>query len=182
MYLIGICGKKGSGKDTAGKLLEKQGFDQYKFAEALKKMIYCLYEYLKINPLTARRMIDGDLKEMPCSELCGWSTRYAMQTLGTEWGRNCIDKDFWTRITIESVKQSLKAVITDVRFPNEAKAIQNEGGIIIKLLRDTNSTDNHPSEGIELVESDYDVFNNGTINDLKENLENIVQNYYERRY
>ena len=40
-----------------------------------------------------RRMIDGDLKEAPTPLFEGRTPRHAMQTLGTEWGRDRIGRD-----------------------------------------------------------------------------------------
>ena len=37
--------------------------------------------------------IEGALKEVPCELLGGKTPRYAMQTLGTEWGRDTDQQD-----------------------------------------------------------------------------------------
>lgn len=182
MHLIGICGKKGSGKDTAGSALIGQGYHQIAFAGALKAMTAALYEYLRLDAVTASKMIYGNLKEMPVPELCGKSTRYAMQTLGTEWGRLCIDKDLWINIAIQKAQQFGKAVITDVRFPNEAKAIQDAGGIIVRIYRKNGEIDDyHPSE-IELdsIDGDYTIYNDSTLDILRKKIQAIAQEY-ERR-
>ena len=42
--------------------------------------------------------IDGRWKEHPCSLLLNKTPRYAMQTLGTEWGRELIGENIWTHI------------------------------------------------------------------------------------
>ncbi len=182
MQLIGICGKKGSGKDTAGATLASIGYRQVAFAEALKLMMARLYEYLKLDSGTASKMIFGDLKEMPVPELGGHSTRYAMQTLGTEWGRLCLDRDLWVNIGIAKAKQYDKAVITDVRFPNEAEAIKEQGGIIIRVLRETSdkAKDEHASEMIDNIVPDYFVDNNAGLQDLKTEILVIEENYARR--
>lgn len=179
MQLIGICGKKGSGKDTAGATLASIGYHQVAFAEALKLMMARLYEYLKLDSVTASKMIFGDLKEMPVPELGGHSTRYAMQTLGTEWGRLCLDRDLWVNIGVAKAKQYDKAVITDVRFPNEAEAIKEQGGVIIRVLRDEPDAarDNHASEMIDNIVPDYFVDNNGSLQDLKGRILEIEREY-----
>lgn len=179
MNLIGICGKKGSGKDAAGAALASIGYHQVAFAEALKLMTARLYEYLKFDESTANKMIYGDLKEMPVPELGGHSTRYAMQTLGTEWGRLCLDRDLWVNIGIAKAKQYDKAVITDVRFPNEAEAIKEQGGIIIRILREIadNAKDEHASEMIDNIVPDFFVDNNGSLQDLKRKILEIEANW-----
>jgi Deoxynucleotide monophosphate kinase len=182
MNLIGICGKKGSGKDTAGAALVEQGYQQIAFAGALKAMTSCLFRYLNLDPITTVKMIYGDLKEMPVPELGGRSTRYAMQTLGTEWGRLCIDKDLWINIAIQRAQQFRKAVITDVRFPNEAKAIQNAGGIVVRIYRNGCTVDDyHPSE-IELdnVDADYTIYNDSSLETLLRKIKEIAKEYETR--
>lgn len=182
MHLIGICGKKGSGKDTAGAALISQGYHQIAFAGALKAMLASLYKYMSIDPETAEKMINGDLKEMPVSELGGKSTRYAMQTLGTEWGRMCVDKDIWINIAIQKAIQFGKAVITDVRFCNEARAIQDAGGIVVRIYRKANDIEDYHVSEIELdnVEPDFTIYNDLTLDVLRKKIQAIAQDY-ERR-
>jgi hypothetical protein len=53
----------------------------------------------------------------------------------------------WVNSTIKKItrEQSELAIIADVRFPNEAKAIENAGGVVVRLTRKV-SDDNHDSE------------------------------------
>lgn len=146
--IIGLTGRKGSGKSLiAGWLIGSKGFVRTPFAEPLKNM---LKEYLVDQGLSyadARRMLDGNLKEIPSELFCGKTPRQAMQTLGTEWGRNCIDLMFWTNAWKRKAKFLKNVVIDDVRFETEADAIRSLGGIIIRVDRDSaDKTDLHPSE------------------------------------
>lgn len=55
-------------------------------------------------------------------------------------------------------------IITDVRFPNEAKVIKDKGGIVIRVNRECiGSTDNHLSETAldDYKDFDYVIANNG---------------------
>lgn len=131
--LIGLIGKKGSGKDTAAAVLEAHGFQNVKFAGALKAMLHTLLAYQGADETTCRRMIDGDLKEVPTPLLGGKTPRFAMQTLGTEWGRELIGADFWLSTAMTRAATG-DTVITDVRFPNEVEAVMNSGGTVIRLL------------------------------------------------
>jgi hypothetical protein len=130
--LVGLIGKRGSGKDTAASVLEAHGFQNVKFAGALKAMLRTLLTYQGVDDETVERMIDGDLKESPTPYLSGRSPRYAMQTLGTEWGRVLMDPDFWLNSSMGRAT-SAPSVISDVRFPNECAAIRNAGGTLIRL-------------------------------------------------
>lgn len=131
--LVGLIGRKGSGKDTAAEALEAHGFQNVKFAGALKAMLRTLLAYQGADEDTIRRMIDGDLKEVETSLLGGKTPRFAMQTLGTEWGRDLIDPDFWLNTAMAKAAMG-DTVITDVRFPNEVKAVADAGGSVIRIL------------------------------------------------
>ncbi|ARK07444.1 hypothetical protein LAV_00044 [Sphingobium phage Lacusarx] len=126
--LIGLIGRRGSGKDTAASVLLNGGYENVKFAGALKGMIRFLLAYQGVDAEIIERMIEGDLKEEPSIYLAGRSPRYAMQTLGTEWGRDLMGEDFWVGVTMVRAADK-KAVITDVRFPNEVEAVEEAGGV-----------------------------------------------------
>jgi len=89
--------------------------------------------------------------------------RYALQTLGTEWGRNC-DPDLWVKVAmakaLKAHQAGLLAIITDVRFVNEARAVRDAGGVIWRIYR-SGRAHSHASEAeiwsekmTELVDSE----------------------------
>jgi hypothetical protein len=183
MHLIGICGKKQSGKDTAAKALVKRGYTRIAFAGPLKIMVAKLFQCLNFDTETIGEMLNGSLKEMPISELGGHTTRYLLQTLGTEWGRASIDKDIWINIAIATAQQYRKAVITDVRFPNEAEAIKEADGIVIRILRGTepySEKAEHESEAVDNIVPDFYVGNNGSITELQQEIISISNDYEKR--
>lgn len=126
--LVGLIGRKGSGKDTVAVTLTTRGYRNVKFAGALKTMIRSLLAYQGLDEETIERMVEGDLKETPTPYLAGRTPRYAMQRLGDEWGRQLMDEDFWVIVTRPLLRTG-KAVATDVRYPNEVQAIIDEGGV-----------------------------------------------------
>lgn len=128
--LVGLIGRKGSGKDTAAATLLGQGYENVKFAGALKTMIRALLAYQGADPDTIERMIEGDLKEEPTPYLAGRSPRHAMQTLGTDWGRKLMHEEFWVEVTKPLLRNG-KVVVTDVRFLNEVMEIIELGGVPI---------------------------------------------------
>lgn len=125
--LIGIAGRAGVGKDTAGRfLLQHFAFYRAAFANPLKSMLLAM-------GLT-RAELDGPYKELPLRWL-DVSPRELMQTLGTEWGRELIDPNLWLRVFSRQLEQDWPAllaadpdwagyVITDVRFENEAEFVR----------------------------------------------------------
>lgn len=168
--IIGFTGRKGSGKDTAANVLvEEQGFANVKFAGALKGMLAFYLYYVGVDSLQAERMIDGDLKEVPFEVLGGKTPRHAMQTLGTEWGRDLIHPDIWVDSFFRRAAQFDNVVCSDVRFPNEIDAIHKAGGKVYRLERPLaeNSFSSHESEKlVDTLEVDGIIDNSGTQNDL----------------
>ena len=86
------------------------------------------------------------------------SGRQALQRFGTEGHRNVFGDDFWIDALLPVRDDWIKnfrpmlgpepdiAVVTDVRFPNEAERIKELGGLIWRLEGRTTSPDIHLSE------------------------------------
>lgn len=74
------------------------------------------------------------------------TAREVMQYVGTGIFRKMYPT-IWADATIKQIQQDQSnfAIITDCRFPDEVKAVQDAGGKVIRLTRNT-SDDNHPSE------------------------------------
>jgi hypothetical protein len=150
--LIGIAGPKRSGKDTLAHGLSRAlGLPVDSFAAPLRKFVADL---LNCSLATLE-----ECKEHPIKWLDGKTPRQLMQTVGTEWGRDTVHPELWLRALLHRV-QYKGAVISDVRFPNEAKAILERGGIVIRLHREgTGSGDGHVSERplpVDLVSIELD--------------------------
>lgn len=158
--IIGLSGNAGSGKSTAARyLIEKHGFTLHKMAGPLKNM-------LRAIGLTERH-IDGDLKEVTCDLLNGRTPRYAMQTLGTEWGRDMISNSFWGDIW-EKTLPSGNIVVDDCRFDNEVERVNRLGGLVIGIERVGLEKGEHSSHASEKAPSGIHttIINDGTIDNL----------------
>jgi hypothetical protein len=129
--IVAFTGLAGSGKSTAAHhLVNRRGFVRVRFAGPLKAMMAAL-------GLT-HEQIEGSEKETPCSLLGGKTPRYAMQTIGTEWGRDIIDSQLWINAwnaALANVPAGVPVVVDDCRFPNEAEAVTAAGGIIVRIER-----------------------------------------------
>jgi len=128
--IIALSGPAGCGKSTAAiYLVVQHGFVRVKFAAPLKAMIAALG--------FGDAEIEGGLKERPHPLLAGKTPRHAMQTLGTEWGRNCIGPDFWVGLWERTVCDVLdhggRVVVDDCRFDNEAACVRRLGGRVVRL-------------------------------------------------
>jgi len=127
--------------------------------------------------------------------------RLLLQLLGTECGRKIIHPNIWVNSLMSEYKPIENSntvypnwVITDVRFPNELRAIKEKGGITIRVNRPKYAYEsdlpekssplqhaergkelyNHPSEiALDNAEFDYTIDNNGTIEELIEKIKNL---------
>ena len=174
MILIGITGLKGSGKTTVSQILQAKGFHRMRFAGVLKDMLATLG--------LSNAEIDGECKEKPSDFLDGKTPRYAMQTLGTEWGRELISPNLW----VNSLRKKIHSekilypwrniVIDDARFPNEISMIKSFAeGRTWRVVRPGLSPEDHPSErDIPNLEVDSELDNSGTLEDLQRNVLKIL--------
>lgn len=95
----------------------------------------------------------GEFKEsftsLPLSNKEGepMTNREFLQYFGTEVGRS-IDKNLWIKALMYSYGRDKEShwIIPDVRFPNEADAIRNVGGVLWKIEREGSGAGNHISE------------------------------------
>jgi hypothetical protein len=163
--LVGLIGYAGSGKSEVASVLQSVGFSRIKFADPLKDM-------LRVVGL-GHEQIEGRLKNEPSPTLLGKTPRYAMQTLGTEWGRSLIGENFWASIAkarmSDRLDNNVSVVCDDVRFPNEADIIRALGGQIWRVVRlgagigTTHESERH----IDAIEHDLVITNCGTLDDLR---------------
>lgn len=93
-----------------------------------------------------------------------------------------ISKEHWDKTKDTDYKNQLEYpnwIITDVRFPNEAKAIKDRNGIIIRVNREDitgqNKLNPHTSEtALDDYQFDYTIDNFGSITDLIFNVRNVL--------
>lgn len=176
--LIGLSGKAGSGKSMVSRYLNDKGYGTSKFAEPMKAMLAALLEQQGVPPETTHDFLEGHLKEIPTEYLGGRSPRYAMQTLGTEWGRGLISENFWVDSAMKQIKDGDGDLIfDDVRFPNEAAAIRRAGGIVVNVVRPGLDTSGipHPSEdAMPYFAFNYVLYNDSTLERLYQRIEAML--------
>jgi hypothetical protein len=201
--IVGLVGFIGSGKGTVGDILEQKGFIKDSFAKPLKDACSVMFGW-------PREMLEGDTevsrkwREEPdvyWSEKFGndFSPRLALQLMGTEAGRNVFHPDIWV-ISLLNRARGKDVVVTDVRFKNEIKYIQDNGGIVIRIKRgeepewydlakDANDGFGSAAMGMrdkgihqsewDWIGSDFDMVieNNGTIDDLGKQVDELLLNF-----
>lgn len=158
-FIIGITGKARSGKDTVADMMI-----QYLYPFIVRKVSFAFY---------LKRMLEslGVIDETSAQHILGCSYRHAAQTLGTEWGRECINSNVWVNLASRQICniRSDCVIISDVRFENEAAFCRQHGVLIHVERKDQKliSESGHKSEsGIEYDGADYTVYNNTTLDDM----------------
>jgi hypothetical protein len=173
----------GSGKTTLAEYLTSDhGFMRLSLAGTLKRMVRT---FLKASGLTDDQadtlITDPVLKETPLSLLNGKSPRFAMQTLGTDWGRELFGDDLWVNSTMGRVRRHMSegksVVIDDLRFPNEADAIKAAGGYVVRVVRPgATITNAHASEGgLDSYKVDAQVVNDSSRELLRYDAWNLLR-------
>ena len=118
--MIGMTGRRRSGKDTFAEVLRVEGgFGRFAFADALKEEVS---RWLGIN-----------LREL---EQRKEDFRASMISRGM-FGRR-IKKSYWIDKVASRIKNALltrRFVISDVRFEDEAAWIREQGGLIVRMVR-----------------------------------------------
>lgn len=133
--VIGIQGMLGCGKSTVRDILVKEfGAQWVPMSGPIKWMLAGLG--------LSEEQLYGSQKEEPSDLLCGKTTRYGLQTLGTEWGRELIGPDIWMNAVRHRIleqargrEDALFVVVDDVRFPNEAAMVEELGGQLWTVRR-----------------------------------------------
>ena len=167
LKLVGITGRKHHGKDTVARELVLNGFSIVRFAGPLKDMLRAFYRAHGIHEDVIERKIEGDLKEHPCPLLRGKTPRYAMQTLGDEWGRQLISDDLWTESLAYRAEGKGKVVVPDVRYPNEAEAIAKLNGELWRVnagerVPDTEGSGHASETSVNTLAVNKEIDNSGT--------------------
>lgn len=166
--LVAFVGPAGAGKSAAAQVLTDDGYKQVKIASPLKAMLRAFYKDAGLSRDETERRIEGDLKETPCEHLGGKTPRFAMQTLGFEWGRQMISEDIWVNVARRRVKNQLewerRIVLDDVRFANEAAMVRELGGVVVGITGRKSAVAAHASENVPTP--DFIVPNDGSPEDF----------------
>jgi hypothetical protein len=144
-----------SGKTTvASFLVENHGYTHLAFAGPLKKMIRSFLESAGYSATVIDHFLSPLGKEVELPGLHRATTRHLMQTLGTEWGRNCVSPDVWAQLWYRRasalIARGERVVCDDVRFPEEAAMVHSLSGELWRITRPSHHADpevvSHASE------------------------------------
>ena len=204
--IIGVCGFIGSGKDTiADYLVNFHEFRRESFASTLKDAVSAVFGWDR-TMLEGRTKVAREWREQVDPwwaerlEMPELTPRWVLQYWGTEVCRRAFHDDIWIASLENKLRNSVDdIVVSDCRFPNEIKSIKDAGGIMVWVQRgalpdwystavEANAGNNvaanylkmkkiHASETAWVgTEFDAVLDNNGSIDDLYEEIKNLVLN------
>jgi len=178
--LIGLSGKKRSGKDTVSIILQQElneNFEIKSFAYNLKHICSILtglpVEYFLKDENKNNFLTDWDM-----------SVRYMLQKVGTEVFRDNFTKDVWVKSLFSQFQRYNNWIISDVRFKDELQSIKERGGVIIRVdasyIGYEKPNDEHQSE-IDLDNSyddfDYVINNDSDMDTLRLKVKEIISEW-----
>ena len=155
--LIGLVGYPGSGKDAlAAELCRWGGYTRYAFGDSVKSLL-----------LATDKTYGDSLERLEDWKRRGLhETREKLQRLGQRL--RDYDPEFWIKSMPAIIAD--KAIITDLRYPNELDWLKTRGGIVVAIHRPGyGPVNDHKSETntTRLLQlADTTVTNNDTIEEL----------------
>jgi hypothetical protein len=178
--LITCTGYARSGKDAfADQLVSHHNYVKLAWSDPLCKLALVIDPLLEVGKTLfffarherlssiVSRLGWTDAKTIP-------SVREFLQRLGTEGVRECLGEDTFVTAVIREVKEHLKngrnVCITNSRFANEAQAVVDLGGTVVRVHREgVGPVNGHVSDqGDAFQHATFDVHNDGTVEDLAE--------------
>lgn len=131
--LLGLLGPAGAGKTTVAKfLVERYGATRYALAAPLKTLAQRVFGF------SDAQLYGSQADKDAVDPRWGVSPREALQRLGTDGCREVLGPDVWLDALFRRIhaERPRFAVIDDVRFPNEARAIHAAGGRVWRFERE----------------------------------------------
>jgi len=166
--IIGLTGYAQSGKDSVANILvSNYGYTRVAFADPIRELLY------QMNPAVK----DGGYRVQSTVDAYGWDVaktafpevRNMLQNLGVG-ARKTFGDMFWVQQALRQVSPEGNFVITDVRYPNEAKAIREYDNSQIWRIKRSGviPVNAHASEtAMDSEKVDQIFVNNGTLEDLQ---------------
>lgn len=183
MKIIGIVGNARSGKDTIANIIIEENINPFlnikkdSFAKPLKNMACAFFE---------KDCETLELYKEDCESLYGINIRKFYQNTGALMRQ--MNEDVFVELMdarLTSIKNDPQAmiIIPDVRFKNEADYIKSfKDAILLKVERPSidkslSIYDDKSEQEIDLIEPDFTIVNDGTLEDLRAKVLDFVFQY-----
>ena len=203
--IIGLNGYSSSGKDAVGHIIQSinPSWEIKKFAGKLKQIASILtgipehmfedQDFKKTNLPSQWDKVMLEKRFFPketlhVEDIRPMTVRQFLQELGTDAMRMGLHDNVWVNALMADYNAipTDRArggwdwpcwVVTDTRFPNEAEAIESNGGFIIRVDRPgVTPINNHPSEiGLDNWNFKYKILNGSDLTSLTFTVENILK-------
>lgn len=174
MKIIGLAGKKCSGKDTIADIIRERSGIKIGFADALYEEVAILLlrgvDSAKFpNSLKIKKKIDF-IKENKNS------FRTLLQWWGTDYRRKFFGEDYWTKEFLHRINavpsETQYLLVPDVRFENELQCLRSLGAEVWMVRRNKcDISDVHQSEN-DLIKRSFKfertIYNDYTLAKLKQ--------------
>ena len=200
--LIGLAGRKESGKSELASICNKYGYETLSFATPLKTLIANLLgitiadvnklknanntyvlQSMDLIFLSKETDIPIEIIKEKCGDKSFKNTRELMQFIGTDLIREyCSDWHINKVREIIETNGDKNFVIDDVRFPNERELIESLGGTLWFVVRPKlDNVSNHISEtALKWQEFDNIIVNNKSLEYLKYNWDLFFEHDYDK--
>lgn len=172
---LALCGRMRSGKDAIAEyLVANYGFKRFAFGDGIREVCRQLYP----------EQFEGGAKPRALLQGVGQSLRAFDEDVWVKRTIYDINTEIFSNATVigDRVLSSARIVVSDLRQPNEEKALRSEGFVIIRVtapedlriqrmlaVGDAFNPDDltHDTESyIDSFEVDYEVTNAGTLGEL----------------
>ena len=162
------------------------GIEEKKFEDQEFKKTELSHQWSSLKHKVGKRQ-DGIFPKNINMEIVPMTVRDFLQKLGTDAIRNGLHTNAWVNALMADYKpidynddeqpELPNWIITDTRFPNEAQAIKDAGGIVIRVDRPgVKPINDHPSEvGLDNWKFDYKIANVSDLVSLSLTVLNILK-------
>jgi hypothetical protein len=162
------------------------GIPKHKFEDQEFKKTYLGPEWATLRMKPGKRQ-DGIFPKLTDMEPIPMTVRDFLQKLGTDALRDNLHTNTWVNALMSDYEGMYDIdtdrttypnwIITDTRFPNEAQAIQQANGIVIRVERPgVKPINNHPSEvSLDNWNFDHTIINDSSVEALAEKVKQVLQ-------
>ena len=177
--VIGISGKKMSGKSTVAEIIKNIYPNTliFNFGDAVKESLKPIFDFTdeelygkdkeKINEYW--NITPREIMQFYATELMRIELSKKFKEIGTDLWVKCVEKKI-----IKALNENKNCIIllADVRFKNEYEFVKKYNGITLNIIRQTNNLhnqfENHKSENdLQNENFDFTIFNNGGMINLR---------------